>query len=103
MSLVIAWRNPRPLARTERKVRRVAEDQFGTVYLVTEPDATQETFELYPGGGTKSDELRRVVVESGSTLLHATGTRREGLAARLNNKPLLGPDALGRSSASDRV
>jgi hypothetical protein len=72
MSLVIAWRNPQPLARTERKVRRVVEDRFGTVYLVTEPDATQETFELYPGGGMKSDELRRGVVETGSTLASRT-------------------------------
>jgi hypothetical protein len=48
------------------------EDRFGTVYLVTESDATQETFELYPGGGTKSDELRRGVAEVGSTLASST-------------------------------
>jgi hypothetical protein len=67
MQLVITWRNPRLLARIERKVQRVLEDQFGTVYLVTEPDATQETFELYPGGGMKSDEMPSGVVETGST------------------------------------
>jgi hypothetical protein len=53
MSLVIAWRNPLPPARAERKVRKVVEDELGTVYLVTGPDATQESFELYPSGGTK--------------------------------------------------
>jgi hypothetical protein len=60
MPLVIAWRNPLPPVRAERKVRRVGGDQFGTVYLVTAPDATQEAFELYPGGGTKSGEVSRV-------------------------------------------
>jgi hypothetical protein len=68
MSLVIAWRNPRLRGRIERKVRRVVEDQFVAVYLVTEPDTTLSTFELYPGGATKSDEPRRGVVEAGSTL-----------------------------------
>jgi hypothetical protein len=53
-------------------MQRVVEDQFGTVYLVTEPDATQETFELYPGGGMQYDEPRRGVVESGSTLAGVT-------------------------------
>ena len=50
MSLVIVWRNPIPPARAERKVRRVVEDQFGTLHLVTDPDAVE--FELYRGGGT---------------------------------------------------
>jgi hypothetical protein len=67
MSLIIVWRNPRPPARAERKVQRVVEDQFGTVYQVTDSDVTQGTFELYPGGGMKGAELRRGVAEAGST------------------------------------
>lgn len=69
MSLVIAWRNPLPPARAERKVRRVIEnrrvieDRFESVYLVTEPDATHKSFELYPGRETTSAELYRDVAE----------------------------------------
>lgn len=68
MSLVIAWRNPRRRGRIERKVRRVVEDKFVAVYLVTEPDAALATFELYPGGATKSEEPRKGVVEACSAL-----------------------------------
>src|SRR5512140_2950038 len=75
MSLVIAWRNPRLRGRIERKVRRVVEDKFVAVYLVTEPDATLATFELYPGGATKSEEPRKNVVEALSLL--AGGTTEE--------------------------
>jgi hypothetical protein len=76
MSLIIAWRNPLPPARAERKVRRVVEDRVETVHLVTGPDATQESFELYPGGRTKSDDLRRDVVEA-SSMLGSSRTQEE--------------------------
>jgi hypothetical protein len=65
MSLVISWRNPLPPARAKRKVRRVIEDRFGSVYLVTQPDATEESFELYPGGRATVDDLCRGVAEGG--------------------------------------
>lgn len=51
MSLVIAWRNPGLRALAEKKVRRVFEDRFGSIYTVTQPDGTKALFELYPGGG----------------------------------------------------
>ena len=46
------------------------------VYLVTEPDATLSTFELYPGGATKSDEPRKGVVVACSAL-SGSGTKEE--------------------------
>jgi hypothetical protein len=65
-------------------VQRVVTDQFGTVYQVTDRDATQETFELYPGGGMKGDELRRGVAEAGSTLAGSTAKEenRDGIVGR---------------------
>jgi hypothetical protein len=56
-------------------VQRVVEDQFGTVYQVTDSDATQETFELYPGGGMKGDELRRGAAEAGNALAGSTNKK----------------------------
>ena len=66
MALVTAWRNPFPPVRIERKVQRLLKDQFGTLYVVTGPDATQEYFELYQGGATRSDERRLGEAEPGS-------------------------------------
>jgi hypothetical protein len=54
------------------------EDRFETVYLVTGPDATQESFELYSGGRTKSDNLRRDVVEASSMLASSTPQEEDG-------------------------
>jgi hypothetical protein len=48
MALKIAWRNPHPLARTERKLRRISKDQFGAVYAVINVDFMQK-FELILG------------------------------------------------------
>jgi hypothetical protein len=78
MSLVIVWRNPVPPARAERKVRRVIEDRFGTVYLATEPDATHKSFELYPGRETKSTELYRDVAEGSSASDSSTTWEKNG-------------------------
>jgi hypothetical protein len=66
MALVITWRNPFPSVRTESTVRRALHDRFGTLYVVTGPDATQDYFELFPGGGaTSSDKRWPEEVESG--------------------------------------
>jgi hypothetical protein len=65
MMLVIAWRNPFPPAHAEKEVRRVPGDQFGTLYVVTGPDATQECFELHPGGATRSDQRRPETADAG--------------------------------------
>ena len=56
MTLVITWRNPFPPVRTEKQVRRFFEDRFRTLYMVTGPDATEECFELNPGGAASSDQ-----------------------------------------------
>ena len=42
MDLKIVWRNPLPLIRTKRTLRRIRKDQFGAVYAVTAPDRPQE-------------------------------------------------------------
>jgi hypothetical protein len=78
MPLTITWRNPLPPLRVERKVRRVVEDRFETVYLVTGPDAMQGSFELYPGGRTKTDDQRRDVVEAGSTVASSSTQEENG-------------------------
>ena len=49
MAPEVAWRNPVPPAKTESRVQRVALDDFGAVYSVCSPDATEE-FELILGG-----------------------------------------------------
>jgi hypothetical protein len=56
-------------------------DQFVAVYLVTEPDETLATFELYPGGAAKNDEPPRSAVEACST--HAGGATEEGNSGRV--------------------
>lgn len=56
MMLAITWRNPFPPAHAEKEVRRFFEDRFGSLYVVTGPDATQEYFELNPGGATRRDQ-----------------------------------------------
>ena len=66
MALVITWRNPFPPAHAEKEVRRFFEDRFGTLYVVTGPDATQECFELNPGGATGSGHRWLETVEAGS-------------------------------------
>jgi hypothetical protein len=48
MALMIVWRNPLPVIRTERALQRIRSDQFGAVYAVTGPDLTQE-FEVILG------------------------------------------------------
>jgi hypothetical protein len=48
MSLQIVWRNPSPLAKLQPTVQRVRTEQSGTLYVVTNPDTTQE-FELILG------------------------------------------------------
>ena len=48
MRLQIVWRNPIPLAKMERTVQRVRNEQFGALYVVTNPDTRQE-FELILG------------------------------------------------------
>jgi len=48
MRLQIVWRNPIPLAKILQTVQRVRAEQFGALYVVTNPDTTQE-FELIPG------------------------------------------------------
>ncbi|MGO9676225.1 MAG: hypothetical protein ACLPW4_03150 [Candidatus Sulfotelmatobacter sp.] len=48
MRLEIVWRNPIPLARMERTVQRVRTEQFGALYIVTNPDTRRE-FELILG------------------------------------------------------
>jgi hypothetical protein len=45
MALKIVWRNPLLLKRTKRTLERVRSDRFGALYLVTNPDLTQQ-FEL---------------------------------------------------------
>ncbi|HET7206967.1 MAG TPA: hypothetical protein VFI95_10355 [Terriglobales bacterium] len=52
MALVITCRNPFPAVQTESEVGRVLQDQLGVLYVVTGSDATQENFELLPGGTT---------------------------------------------------
>ena len=48
MRLQIVWRNPIPLAKMERTVQCVRTEQFGALYVVTNPDIRQE-FELILG------------------------------------------------------
>ena len=48
MRLQIVWRTPIPLAKMERTVQRVRDEQFGVLYVVTNPDTRQE-FELILG------------------------------------------------------
>ncbi len=48
MKLEIVWRNPILLAKIQQTVQRVRTEQFGTLYVVTNPDTTQE-FELILG------------------------------------------------------
>lgn len=48
MALTVVWRNPKPLIRTRQTVHRVQGDQSRVVYLVTDPDHTQE-FTLIAG------------------------------------------------------
>jgi hypothetical protein len=48
MKLQIVWRNPTPLAQMQRTVERVRTEQFGVLYVVTNPDTAQE-FELILG------------------------------------------------------
>jgi len=62
----------------DKRVRRVVGDQFVAVYLVTEPDATLATFELYPGGATKSEEPREGVAEALSLLAGGTTEEENG-------------------------
>ena len=42
MALAIVWRNPQPPIRTKQTVQRIRVDQTCTVYVVTNPDHTQE-------------------------------------------------------------
>ncbi len=42
MALAIVWRNPKPLIRTKRTVQRIQGDQSCAVYVVANPDCTQE-------------------------------------------------------------
>ena len=42
MALTVVWRNPKPLIRTKQMAQRVQGDQSSVVYVVTEPDRTQE-------------------------------------------------------------
>jgi hypothetical protein len=65
MSLIIAWRNPQPPTRASKRIRRIVQDGVGTVYLVTDLDATHTSFELYPGG--------EVTLTSSATLARKTG------------------------------
>jgi hypothetical protein len=48
MALEIVWRNPLPLARIVHQVRLVSNDEFRSVYAVTDPNAKHE-LELTPG------------------------------------------------------
>ena len=48
MNLQIVWRNPVSLAKLQRTLQRIKTEQFGAVYVVTNPETTQE-FELILG------------------------------------------------------
>lgn len=48
MRLEIVWRNPIPLAKMERTIQRVKTEHFSALYVVTNPDTSQE-FELILG------------------------------------------------------
>jgi hypothetical protein len=48
MTLQIVWRNPTPLAKMQQTLQRVRTDQSVALYVVTNPDTTQE-FELILG------------------------------------------------------
>jgi len=48
MALAVVWRNPRPLIRTKRTLQRIKSDQSCAVYVVTDPDHTEE-FRLISG------------------------------------------------------
>jgi hypothetical protein len=48
MALAVVWRNPKPLIRTKQTVQRIHGDQSWAVYVVTNPDRTQE-FRLISG------------------------------------------------------
>jgi len=43
MTLQIVWRNPNPLARMKQTVHRVRTEHFGALYIVINPDTTQES------------------------------------------------------------
>jgi hypothetical protein len=45
MALTIVWRNPVPLSRTKRTLRRIRSDQIGALYAVFTPYLSQQ-FEL---------------------------------------------------------
>jgi hypothetical protein len=48
MKLQVVWSNPIPLAKIKQTVQRIRTEQFGALYVVTNPDCTQE-FELILG------------------------------------------------------
>jgi hypothetical protein len=48
MEMKIVWRNPLPLVRTKRTLRRIRGDHFGAVYAVSALDLSQE-FEVLFG------------------------------------------------------
>ena len=48
MKLEIVWRNPVPMTKVEHTLHKVSSDQSGALYLVTNPDLTQQ-FELIQG------------------------------------------------------
>jgi len=48
MKLEIVWRNPIPVTKVEHMLRKVRSDEYGAMYLVSNPDLTQE-FELIQG------------------------------------------------------
>lgn len=48
MALAIVWRNPNCLIRTKRTLHRIHGDQFGGVYIVTDPNGAVE-FSLKSG------------------------------------------------------
>ena len=48
MALAIVWRNPQPLIRTTKTVQRIRGDQSCAVYVVTNPERSQE-FRLISG------------------------------------------------------
>src|SRR5262249_51772631 len=74
--LVITWRNPLPPTRAEGRVRRAIDDRFGSVYLVTREDATQQPFELYPGGRTTLTSCAGASRKVGNTQSHVRSGRR---------------------------
>lgn len=61
MILTLVWSNPRPLPNAVAEVRRIMKDEYGSLYLATYPDGTEE-FELTTGSINRKQQSQAAAV-----------------------------------------